>query len=312
MTRPMRLFRRIPASGGAAVLLAAATAALVATPYDGGTCRNVVSAWTVPVASVAEVDRPAEPAGLAEARRALEAAEAESSALGDERAEAAEAERAAENARQAADAAEEARPEPSTDTGDSWEMDSAELDVDMAENSVDVAEDWLDVVQGDDWGFYDADDVADAQEDVDDARAELAEAQAKLDQLEAATAAEQSAAVAAANKADELAAKAEAAEKKAQRLSDILAAKQRKVDSRVRPARSLVEDLEDGSRAAVAEWAHERRIAQGDVVARNAVRDDCRQNGLWRAGVAGADVLLLGALGVRALSPRLRLPWRRG
>ncbi len=117
----------------------------------------------------------------------------------------------------------------------------------------------------------------------------------------------ESAVLAARQKADELAAKATAAKKTADKLSDILAAKERKVDTVLLPARSRVEDLEEGHEDAVATWTHEQRIAQTEVTARNAVRDDCRENGLWRAGVAGVDLLLLGALGVRAVVRRMRL-----
>ena len=305
----MRLARRIPARAGAAVLLAAATAALVAAPYDDGTCRNVVSAWTTPAASVVEVEPPEEPAGLRAAQQELEDAEAQDAALDDERAKASRAEAAARTARQKADAAEVAAEEAPSDTGtDSWEMDSAELDVDAAESSLDVAEDWLDIVAGDDYGFYDSGDVAEAQEDVDDARTDLAEAQAVLDDLLAAEAAAESAAAAAAARVDTLTAKADAAEETAERSSDILAAKERKVDAVLEPVLDRVEDLEEGHQTALAAWANEQRVAETEVVARNAVRDDCRENGLWRAGLAGADLLLLGALGVREALSRLRRP----
>jgi hypothetical protein len=289
----MRALRRLPASAGAAVLLAAATAALVGAPYDGGSCRNVFSAYATPVAQVTPVQRPAEPAGLGDAREALEAVRAEDAELAPDRAKVARAVSAAERAEREADAAEQARRNTPTESSTpSWELDSAELDVDIAEGSVDSAEDWLDIVQGDDFGFYDAYDIAEAQEDVDEARADLAEAQAVLD--------------------EQLAAKAKAAEKTADRLSDILAAEERTLNSRLRPAESLVDDLEEEHAAALGEWTHEQRVAEDEVVARNAVRDACRENGLWRAGIAGADLLLLGALGVRAAWPRLRLPGRRG
>ena len=142
----MRLPRKLTADAVAGLLLIGAAAVLVATPYDGGSCTNVVAAYAVPTASVSAEDRPDKPRALADAQRDVTTANA---ALADLEAERAEVESLQEAAQAARDAAAEAQsdlwdmPYSSSYSSDSY---SAEWDVDIAESAVESAESWLEYV----------------------------------------------------------------------------------------------------------------------------------------------------------------------
>jgi hypothetical protein len=309
----MRLPRRLTADGVAALLLLGAAAVLVTTPYDGGSCTNILSAYALPAATAAEADPPAAPAALADARRAVRDAEAAVAALQEERVAVDAAQKAAQQARAAAAEAESDLWENSFST-DYYSVDGAELDVDLAESMLESAEDWLAYVQEEaadtsGWSFYDQQDVAQAQDDVDDARADVAEAEAALAEAEGEVAASESAATSAEQREEELDAAADAAEVAAADAASRFADRESQAFDSELAARSRVADLEGRHDVSVAEWSHERRVALDEVAAQNNVRSSCQENGGWRAGVAALDVMLLAALALRRWAPRVpRLP----
>jgi len=184
----MRLPGRITPNAASAVLLTAAAAVLVTTPYDGGACRNVFSAYALPAASLAAADRPARSPALADAYQDIRDAEADQTALVARQAEVDRLVAAAEEAREAADEAAADAYESSWSTSGSWDVTGAEYDVEFAEDQVDYAEEWLEEIKAevanDEYGFYTDADIAEAEDDLDDARAELAEAEAALAQAE--------------------------------------------------------------------------------------------------------------------------------
>jgi hypothetical protein len=317
----MRLPPRLSADLGAGLLLASAAAVLLATPYDGDSCRNVAAAYALPASSLPHVERPKAPVALSDAYGAVDAAEAEAVDLSNEQAQVDEAYAAAEEARAAATEAESDLWASSYSPGYYSSADGAELDVEIAEGVVESAEDWLEYVQEEaadtsEWALYDQGDVADAQEDLDEARAELAEAEDALAQAEREDSAAESAAANAEATAENLDAAADAAEQAAADAATDLASRQAANRDRLYAAQSRVAELETDHAIALAEWSHERRVAADEVTALNNVRDSCRENGSWRAGVALLDVVLVAALVLRRWTPRLpqwrpRLPWPR-
>jgi hypothetical protein len=102
----MGLPRRITADAAAGLMLVGAAAILIATPYDGGSCRNVLAAYAVPPTSLPEGSAPAKPAALADAQRAVTAADAEAADLQSEQAKVGQAQADAQKAREAASEAE--------------------------------------------------------------------------------------------------------------------------------------------------------------------------------------------------------------
>ncbi len=312
----MRLPRRFTADGGAGLLLIGAAAVLVATPYDGGSCTNVVAAFAVPTASVSAEDRPDKPRALADAQRDVTTANAALADLEAERGDVESLQAAAQAARDAAaDAQSDLWDLPYTSSYSS-ESYSAQWDVDIAESAVESAESWLDLVKdsADDtsgYSYYTQEDVADAQADLDEARAELSEAESALAEAESEDAARESEAENAEATAEQLDADADAAEKVAADAATDLASRRSSAEDRLYSAQGRVSQLEAQHDRSVAEWFHEERVAEDEVTASNNVRDSCRENGAWRAGVALLDVALAGALVLRRWTPRLpRLPWR--
>jgi hypothetical protein len=314
----MGLPRRITADATAAVLLVGAAAVLLATPYDGGSCNNVLAAYALPAASLPDVKAPAKPEALAGAHRAVTAANSELMELEGQQAEVDRAQAAAEQAREAAIEAESDRWGSSFSNSYYSDTYGAELDVDLAESMVESAEDWLSYVEESaadtsEWSFYTETDVQAAQDDVDDARADLAEAESALAQAQREDSARESEAADAEATADQLDAAADAAEQAAADAASDLAARESAAHDRLYAAQSRVAELEAGHEVARAEWSHEQRVAADEVTALNNVRASCRENGGWRAGVAVLDVVLVGALLLRRWTPRmpaLRRPWR--
>ena len=314
----MNLARRIAADAVGGMLLIGAAAVLLATPYDGGSCGNVLAAYAWPASSVSEAEPPRESPALADAYDAVSAANAEVAELETEQAEVDAAYAAAEEARAAANDAQDAAWESSYSD---YSSDSylAELDVEYAESTVESAEDWLAYVQEDldsEWAIYTQSDVDAAQADLDEALADLAEAQSALAQAQSDDAARESEAANAEATAEELEAAADAAEQTAADLAADLDNRQSAAADRLYSARSLVAQLETDHEIELAEWSHEQRVAADEVTALNNVRASCRENGGWRAGVALLDVLVVVALVLRRWGPRipwqrLRLPWRR-
>jgi hypothetical protein len=311
--------RRVTADALGGLLLVGAAAVLLATPYDGGSCTNVLAAYALPAASLPEAEPPEKPGALAEARRAVTAANADVMELEREEATVDELYAAAEEARAAANEAQDDLWESSFTSGYSSDSYLPELDVDFAESAVESAEEWLAYVQGEldsEWAIYTQSDVDAAQADVDEARADLAEAEAALAQAQSEEAARESEAANAEANAEQLDAAADAAEQVAADASADLSDRKSAAQDRLYSAQSLVADLEADHEIAVAEWSHDQRVAADEVTARNNVRDSCRENGMWRAGVAVVDVVLLLALVFRRWTPRLprlrmRWPWRR-
>jgi hypothetical protein len=318
----MQLPRRISADVGAGVLLIGAAAVLLSTPYDGGSCRNVAAAYALPAASVPDAQRPESPTALADARRAVDAADTELVRLATEQSEVEAAYTAAEQARAAAHEAESDRWASSYSSDYYSTTYSAELDVDLAESAVESAGDWLEYVQESaadtsEWAMYDEQDVQDAQEDLDEAQADLAEAEDALAEAQGEDAAQESEAENAEATAEQLDAAADAAEQAAADAADDLAARRSAAEDRLYTAESRVAELEADHQLALAEWSHEQRVAADEVTALNNLRDSCRENGGWRAGVALLDLVLVAALALRRWTPqlphwRVRLPWRRG
>jgi hypothetical protein len=313
----MGLPRRITADAAAGLLLIGASAVLLATPYDGGSCTNVAAAYALPAASLPDADRPVLPAALGDASRAVTDADAKIRELEGEQAEVDAAYAAAEEARAAAVEAEEDVWESSFTSDYSSSTSSAEWEVESAEYGVESAEDWLAYVQEDldsEWAIWTQADVDEAQADLDEARADLAEAQATLAQAQSEDAAEEAQAADAEATAEELDAAADAAEQAAADAASSLSARESAAQDQLYSARSRVADLESGHAIALAEWSHDQRVAADEVTALNNMRASCRENGAWRAGVAVLDVLLVGVLVLRRWTPRLpqlRLPWRR-
>ena len=307
--------RRITADAIGGLLLVGAAAVLVATPYDGGSCTNVVAAYGLPAASLRDAKPPEASPALAAAYDAVTAANAEVVELESEQATVDDLYAAAEEARATANEAQEDLWESSY-TDYSSDTYLSELDVDFAESAVESAEDWLAYVQEDlnsEWAIYTQTDVDAAQADVDEARADLAEAQAELAGAQSEEATRESEAANAEATAEQLDAAADAAEQAATDAAAGLYDRQSAAADRLRSTQSLVTSLEADHEIAVAEWSHQRRVAADEVTALNNVRDSCRENGSWRAGVALLDVLLAAALALRRWSPRLaqiRLPWR--
>lgn len=290
----------------AGALLLGAAAVLVGTPNDGGACRNVAGAYALPPARVPSAEPPAPPAALAGARQAVSTASIDLASLADERAAAEAAQAAAEQARAAASEARSATwSTPLTYTSSS----SEELDVDVAQSRVESAESWLQTVEDGAadtslYGIWTEQDVAQAQDDLDTARAELASAEQALAAPQAEEAASAAAEVAAEDRAAELETAATAAETAASEAGRTLATAERDANARLSAAKSRVSSLEIQHEVAQAEWSHEQRLEQDEVVALNNVRASCRENGGWRAAVALVDVALLGALALRAVWPR--------
>jgi chromosome segregation ATPase len=317
----MRLPHRITADAAAGLALVGAVAILLATPYDGGSCRNVLAAYALPATSLPEEHAPATPAALADAQRAVTAADAELSELQGERANVDHAQAEAQKAREAATEAESDVWDSAYSSDYSSSTYSAQLDVDLAESKLESAEDWLKYVQDSaadtsGWAFYDQADVDNSQAEVDDARAELAKAKRALAEAQSEDTARESQAANAESTAEQLDAVADAAEKAAADAAADLSDRESRAEDRLYAARSRVGDLEAGHAIAVADWSHERRVAADEVTALNNVRASCRENGGWRAGVALLDLLLVGALVLRSWAPRLpqlriRLPWPR-
>ncbi|MGY2074856.1 hypothetical protein [Blastococcus sp. SYSU DS0828] len=310
--------RRITADALGGLLLISAAAVLLATPYDGGSCKNVAAAYALPAASLPEAHRPTAPAALADARRAVTSANAEMAALQGEQAAVEAARVAAQEARTAANEAQDDLWESSFTGGYFPDSSLAQYDVDSAESAVEYAEDWLAHVQENltsEYAFYTQADVDEAQQDLDDARAELAEAEAALSRARSEEAARESEAADAEATAEELAAAADVAEAAAAEAASGLAARESAAQSRLSSARSRVAALEADHEATLAEWSHEQREAADEVTALNNVRDSCRENGVWRAGVALLDVALAAVLLLRRWRPglprHLRRPWRK-
>lgn len=312
----MRMRVRVTSDVVAAALLVGAATVLLATPYDGGACRNVASAYGLPAASFTKSAPPATPAALATARQDVTAASSEVAGLSDERAA---AERASEAAEQAREAAREAETKTWSTPVTIGSTSSAELDVELAESQVESAESWLKTVQDgaaetSEFGsIWTQEDVADAQEELDAAEGELAAAQEGLEEARDEDAASEAAAAAVERKAEQLAAAADAADKAAEQAASTLASAETAAEERLSSAKGRVARLEVEHDQAQDEWWHEQRVEHDEVVALNNVRQSCRENGGWRAGVALVDVVLLGALALRAWWPRgarLRLPSR--
>jgi hypothetical protein len=316
----MRLSRRITADAAAGLMLVGAAAILLATPYDGGTCRNVLAAYAVPATSLSDENAPGRPPAFADAQRALAAADTEVADLQGEQATVDQAQAEAQKARDAATEAESNLWESSYPTDYNSSTYSAQLDVDLAESKLESSKDWLKYVQDDaantsGWSFYDQTDVDSAQKDVDDARAALTDAKGALADAQSGDAARESKAASAQSTAEQLDAAADAAEQAATDAARDLASRQSAAEDRLYTARSRVDDLEAAHAVAVADWSHERRIAGDRVTALNNVRSSCRENGGWRAGVALVDVVLVAVLVLRRWTPhlpklRVRLPRR--
>jgi len=319
--------RRITADAAAGLLLLGAAVVLVATPYNGGSCGNVLSAYALPAASLPDAHPPEPPAALGDAHRAVTTASAEVTKLESEQAEVDAAYSAAEKARAAANEAQGDLWNSSFASDYSSDTYGAEVDVDIAQSSVDSAEDWLAYVTEEaadtsDWAIYDEADVQAAQADLDDALADLAEAESALMQAQNEDAARESKAANAEAAADQLDAAADAAEQSAADAASSLASRQSAAEDRLYSARSRVAELEASHAVALADWSHDQRVASDDVTARNNMRVSCRENGGWRAGVAVLDIALVGVLVLRRWTPRLpqrlrlpqvrsRLPWGR-
>ncbi len=311
----MGLPRRISADALAGLVLVSAAAVLLATPYDGGACTSVSAAYALPAASVPDAEAPEPSPALADAHAAVDAAEAEVTELERQQDSVDGLYAAAEEARAAANEAQDDLWQSSW-SGYSSDTHLAELDVDVAESAVESAEDWLAYVQGEldsEWAFYTQADVDEAQADVDEARADLAEAEAALARARGEEAARESEAADVEATAERLDAAADEAEQAATDAAADLHDRQVAAEDRLYSARSRAAGLEADHEVAVAEWSHDQRVAADEVTALNNVRDSCRENGAWRAGVALVDVLLATALVLRRWTPRLsriRLPWR--
>jgi hypothetical protein len=315
----MGLPRRITADAAAGLLMIGAAVVLVATPYDGGSCDNVLAAYAMPASSLPDATAPAKPNAIENANRAVTAANSELIKLESEQAEVDRARVAATQAREAAVEAEADLWDTSYSSDYYSDTYVAELDVDIAEGQVESAEDWLSYVEESaadtsGWSAYDDSDVQAAQEDVDDARAELAEAESALARAEKKDSAQESEAASAEATAEQLDAAADAAEQAAADAASSLADSESAAYDRLYAAQSRVAELEAGHEIALAEWSHEQRVTADEVTALNNLRASCRENGGWRAGVALVDVLLAGVLAVRRWTPRLpqlRFPWRQ-
>src|SRR3954453_16817301 len=99
--------RRVTADAIGGLLLVGAAAVLVATPYDGGSCTNVVAAYGLPAASLPDAEPPTASPALAEAHDAVIAAGADVTQLESEQAAVDDLYVAAEEARTAADEAQD-------------------------------------------------------------------------------------------------------------------------------------------------------------------------------------------------------------
>src|SRR3954462_13332988 len=98
----MKFPRRITADAAAGLLLVGAATVLLATPYNGGSCGNVLSAYALPATSLPDGHPPAKPAGLDDARRSVTSASADVTEAEAGQAEVDAAYAAAEQARAAA------------------------------------------------------------------------------------------------------------------------------------------------------------------------------------------------------------------
>ena len=306
----MRLPRRITADGAAAVLLVVAAAVLVATPYDGGACRNVVAAYALPAASLSPADQPVEPAALVDARAAVATAQAAADALASKQADVDKAQQAAQQARAAADAADSGLATDTSSIDDSLSVDRAQSDVDLAQTDVSDDQSMLQLDQQDAAEFpgdsYWTQQVQQAQAQLATDQAKLSDAQQAYQKAQGQASAGAAAAKAAQQKADQLSAQADAAEKAAEDAATNLAAQQSDAQQNLSAAQSQEGEQESQYRAAVADWSHDRRIQSDHVVALNNVRSSCRESGNWRVAVAGADAFLLVIIGALRCAHRLR------
>jgi len=321
----MRLPRRITSDGAAAVLLVAAATVLVATPYDGGACRNVAAAYALPAASLAPADPPAEPAGLADARQAVTTAQAAVDALANKQADVDNAQQAAQQARAAADEAASSWATETSSIDDSVSVDQAQSDVDLAQLEVSDDQSMLQMDQQDAADFpgdsYWTQQIQQAQSQLATDQAKLSAAQQAYQEAQSKASASASAAKAAQQNADQLSARADSAEKAAEDAATNFAAQQSDARQSLSTAESREAGQESEYRATVADWSHERRMQGDHVVALNNVRSSCRDSGNWRAAVAAADILLLVVIaalrwahrlrGVRIRVPALRARLRR-
>jgi hypothetical protein len=314
----MPLPRRITADGAAALLLGAAAAVLVATPYDGGACRNVVAAYALPAASLGPADQPGEPAGLADARQAVTTAQGAVDALTIKKADVDKAQQAAQQARAAADKAELGSATDTSSIDASVSVDQAQSDVDIAQSEVSDDQSMLQTDQQDAADFpgesYWTQQVQQAQSQLTADQAKLSAAQQAYQKAQGQASSSAAAAKAAQQNADSLSAQADAAEKTAEDAATNLAAQQSDAERSLSAAQSEEARQESDYRATVAGWSHERRMQGDHVVALNNVRSSCRESGTWRAAAAGADVVLLAALAVlrwahRLRRVRIRVPW---
>jgi chemotaxis protein histidine kinase CheA len=306
----MHLSRSLTVDGVAALVLTAAAAVLVTTPYDGGACRNVAAAYAVPAASLAPAQEPAEPAALTDARQAVSAAQADVAALASKQADVEKAQQAAQQARDAADKAASAQTTDTSSIDGDLSVTQAQDDEELAQTEVDDDQSYLQTTKQDAADFpgdsYWTQEVQQAQSELDAANAKLSAAQQALKQAKAQQSSAAAAAASAQKHADDLSAQADAAEKAAEDAESSYAAQQSQVEENLSAAQSRETAQEADYRTTVATWSHERRLESDRVVALNNVRSSCRADGTWRASAAGVDVVLLAAIVLVWFAPRLR------
>lgn len=306
----MHLPRRITADGVAAVLLVSAAVLLVATPYDGGSCRNVASAYALPAASLEPAQPPTEPAALNDAREAVSTAQSEVTALAAKQADVDALQQAAEQARAAADkAAADQYSDTSSIDGD-LAVTQAQGDVDLAESEVSSDQSMLTSEQQDAASYPDDPTwnqmVQDDQATLDAAKAKLGQARQALQKAQNQASASAAAVNARQHNADKLSADADAARKAADAAAGDLATQQSSAEEGLSAAESEEARQESAFTATVADWSHSRRLAADHVTALNNVRSSCRQTGTLRASVAGSDLVLLAAVAALHWAPGLR------
>jgi hypothetical protein len=306
----MRLSRSLTVDGVAALLLTAAAAVLVTTPYDGGACRNVTAAYALPAASLTPAQEPTEPAALDQARRAVSAAQADVTALASKQADVQKAQQAAQQARDAADQAAAAESTDTSSIDGDLSVTQAQNDEELAQTEVDNDQSYLQMMQSDAADFpgdsFWAQEVQQAQSDLDTANAKLISAQQALAQAKDKQSSAAAAAAAAQKHAEELSSQADAAEKAAEDAESSYAEQQSQAEGNLSAARSRETAQEADYRATVASWSHERRLESDHVVALNNVRASCRADGTWRVSAAGADAALLAAVVLVRSAPGLR------
>ena len=311
----MRIPRRISADGLAAMLLVAAAVGLLATPYDGGACRNVAAAYALPAASLTPAATPGEPTALGDARAAVSAAQAHVDALSNTQADVDRAQQAAQQARDAADKAASDQFSNTSSSDADMAASQAQDDLDLAQSQVTDDQDMLtswqqDAADSPGDSFY-AQQIQQAQATLDADKAKLATAQEALQTAQNKQSASAAAATAAQQNADKLSAAADAAQKAADDAASTLAAQQSTAQENLNSAQSDEAQQEADYRTTVNDWSHSRRLESDHVTALNNVRSSCRTDGSRRATVAGIDLLLLAAIAAVQLAPQLRGLGRR-